>query len=160
MRPVQDSDFDTIFDIYMDETVNPFMWHDPMDKKDFRAVFDKMMFRDYFWIFQDDNGRDCAMACVILYKGRGAHIAEIQSLGIKKENQNKGMGKIIMRKIVSFLKERGMKRIQLFAEADNERGLYFYNNLGFQEEGRMKHYLKRGPSTYVDEVVFAMIIES
>jgi hypothetical protein len=31
------ADFDAMYDIYMDESVNPFMLHGPMDKESFRG---------------------------------------------------------------------------------------------------------------------------
>lgn len=156
MRPATPADFETIYAIYMDETVNPFMHYDPIDKEAFRSVFDGIMARDYVWLFQDDAGRDYGMASAVIEDGRCAHIAEIRTLGIKKDYQGRGLGKEMMGKIIAFLNDAGMERIQLFAESDNERGLKFYKSLGFTEEGRMKNYLKRGPGHYVDEVIFGL----
>ncbi len=156
MRAAEPSDFDLVYDVYMDETVNPFMWHDPMDKEKFQTIFNDMMGRNFFWIFQNQDGIDCGMASAVIYGGRGSHIAEIQSLGIKKENQNAGLGKIILTRIIDFLKNQKIERIQLFAESDNQRGIKFYTSLGFHEEGRMKKYLKRGHGHYADEIIYAM----
>lgn len=154
MRNANAADFDLVYDIYMDESVNPFMHYDPMEKTAFKDAFDDLMKRTYFWIFQNKNGEDCGMGSVVLGDGRTDHIATIQSLGIKKEFQGQGLGKKIMNDIMAFLKKKNIERIQLFAESDNEAGIHFYKSLGFKEEGRMEKFFKRGDDHYVDEIVF------
>lgn len=156
MRDVATTDFDLIYDIYMDESVNPFMHYEPMDKDAFLDVFDELMRRDYFWVFQDDNDDDCGMASVKLGTGRTAHIAEIGSLAVKKAEQGKGLGKIIIEQIIAFLKAIDIERIQLFAESDNVSALRFYDALGFEREGLMKNYFKRGDGRCVDEVIYGL----
>tara|TARA_B100001989_G_scaffold252366_1_gene234175 strand:- start:472 stop:966 length:495 start_codon:yes stop_codon:yes gene_type:complete len=156
MREATAADFDLVYDIYMDESVNPFMRYEPMDKDLFLEAFDDLMSRDYFWIFQNDKGQDCGMGSAVLYDGRLGHVAEIRSLGIKKEAQGKGLGRRVMGEIVSALMDKNIERIQLFAESDNENGLKFYDSLGFEREGVMKNYFQRGDGHYVDEIVFGL----
>lgn len=157
MKAVTPENFDTIYDIYMDETINPFMSYDPCPKEEFKTIFQELMARDLFWLFQHE-GKDCAMCGVILSKGRKKHSATIVSLGIKKEFQGLGIGKKIMHDVVQHLRNMGIWRIALTAEADNDRAISFYKKLGFEIEGRLSKYLKRdGSNEYIDEILMAKI---
>lgn len=159
MRQITPDDFDAVYDIYMDESVNPFMAHDPMPKSEFKKVFEGLIKRDHFWLF-DHEGRAVGMASVVRGVGRCAHVATILSLGVKKECQGMGFGKAIMRQMTDFLVKNGIKRVELGAEADNERGLAFYKKLGFQVDGVMPKYLKRrADNHYVDEVLFSIVYD-
>lgn len=156
MRAATSDDFDLVYDTYMDETVNPFMWNEPMDKAGFQSIFDDMMGRDYFWILKNSEGVDCGMVSAVAFEGRGSHIAEIQSFGIQKASQGQGLGKKTMEGVIAFLKGAGFKRLQLGAEADNPRAIALYKDLGFEEEGRQEKFLSRGGDRYVDEILMGM----
>ncbi|MBX2834051.1 MAG: GNAT family N-acetyltransferase [Micavibrio sp.] len=157
MRPASATDFDLAYDVYMDETVNPYMWHDPMEKNAFESIFEDMLARDFFWIIQDNNNDDCGIISAINFSGRGAHIAEIQSFGIKKECQGRGLGKSALNAAIETLRHNGINRIQLGVEADNPSAIGFYKQLGFIEEGRQTQFLHRGNGQYVDEILMAKI---
>lgn len=159
MRQITHKDFDKVYEIYMDKTVNPFMSYDVMNKTDFKKLFKELISRDHFWLFEYE-GNEVGMCSVELGKGRVAHSATILSLGIKEDYQGKGFGKIIIRKVIDFLRDKDIARIALGAEADNERGLAFYKKLGFKTEGILKNYLKRGDeSHYTDEVLLALVFD-
>lgn len=160
MRQITKDDFDTVYGIYMDETVNPFMVYDPMPKAEFRPIFEEeFLKRDYFWLFQHE-GEDAGMASVVIGPGRNSHAATILTLGIIPAHQAKGLGKKIMLEIIEFLRAKGIKRIDLAAEADNERGLAFYKKLGFQIDGIMPKYIKRrSDGHYVDEVLMSIVYD-
>ncbi|CAF4356850.1 unnamed protein product, partial [Rotaria sordida] len=72
-----------------------------------------------------------------------------------------GIGTKFIRELIHELrKDEQIKRIELFAEADNEIGLNFYKKVGFQVEGCLKRYMKRAQDDhFVDELVLAMIFD-
>ncbi len=50
--------------------------------------------------------------------------------------------------------------MELFAEADNVRGLAFYRKLGFVHEGTLREFYKRADQDhYVDECVMGLLLE-
>ena len=158
MRPINAQDFDIVYDIYMDETVNPFMYHEYTSKEAFKPVFEDLCNRSYAWIFQNSEGADCAIATATRHPGRCDHVADIQSVAIKQEFQGQGIGKMMVQQMIEQLKQDGCKKLQLFAEADNPRAIAFYKSFGFKEEGLMPGYVRRSHDKYVDEVVMGLII--
>jgi len=157
MRPVTPDDFDTDYDIYMDETVNPFMHYEQCSREDFKCIFQDLMKRDYFWLFQH-NGQDYGMCGVIVGKARTSHVAMLVTLGIKKDFQGRGLGKKIVKDVINFVKGQGFIRVELQAEADNDKAISFYEKMGFIIEGRQTKFLKRANDNhYVDEIMMAQV---
>lgn len=154
LRLAKAEDFDAMYDIYMDETVNPFMLHDPMSKEDFRAVFNGIMARNYSWVYED-SGHVVGMCSATIGGGRTSHVAMLLSLGIKKDIQNKGLGGKIVREAMAILQQQGVLRFEVGVESDNVRGIAFYKKLGFAIEGTFKNYVKRGPKHYIDALLMA-----
>ena len=65
-----------------------------------------------------------------------------------------------MNEIINFLKKENIRRIDLYAEADNPIAINFYKKTGFQLEGVLKKYFKReDENKYVDEYVMALILD-
>ncbi len=155
MRSSTAQDFDAVYDIYMDDSVNPYMHHEVMDKEKFKPVFNDIQARDYSWVCERD-GQVVGMCSAIKGDARTAHVARLSSLGIKKTQQGKGLGKEFVNDIINILKNDGISRIDLMAEADNEKALRFYKAIGFQVDGRMPKYFKRENSTeYIDEILMS-----
>ena len=62
--------------------------------------------------------------------------------------------------ITQIRQDKTIKRIELYAECDNEIALNFYKKLGFQIEGCLKKYFKREQNDdYIDELVLALIFD-
>ena len=159
MRAVTKDDFDMIYDIYMDDDVNPFMMHEKCTKKDFRPIFDEIYNRCYSWIYQVD-GEDVGMGSAVGDSGRASHVVKIRSIGLKKEYHGQGLGEKILMEIIDELVDEGFKRLFLHVEADNEKAISLYEKAGFEVEGVQKKYFKRAyEDHYVDDLVMAKIIE-
>ncbi len=154
MRPATDTDFDTAYEIYMDVTVNPFMSYEMLDKDGFKEVFTQLKARDYFWIFEHD-GTPYGMCTVTQGKARASEAAYLGSLGIKSTLQGKGLGRKMMQNVEEFLKKEGFKVVYFMVEADNDRGVRFYEALGFQKGGVVPGYFKRqNEDTRIDEFIY------
>ncbi len=158
MRPVTDNDFDAIYEIYTDKSVYPFMAFDINGKADFRPVFEMMKRRTHFWIFEDENG-PYGMCTILQDIGRSAHVAYLGALGIKSSMQGKGHGRRTLAKIEEFLIGAGYKTLFFFVEGDNQKGMAFYDALGYQRTGSIPQYLKRkNEDFYVDEIIYAKVL--
>ena len=53
------------------------------------------------------------------------HIGYISLIGIKKEYQNRGLGKELLQETLSFMKEKGMKECRLEVDKENLNALSF-----------------------------------
>ena len=157
MRPVTETDFDSIYAIYMDEQVNPYLRHEIMDKKSFQSVFEELVSRDAFWAYEHDGAVIGMCACTYGY-ARTAHVAELGTLGFLSSAHGTGHAKMFLEDILESLITKGFKRIDLWVEADNERAQKFYKKLGFQVDGIIPNYFKRANSeAYIDELVMSKL---
>jgi putative acetyltransferase len=157
LRPATQQDFDAIYAIYMDDSVNPFMLHDPMDKTAFQAVFDDIMNRDRVWVYE--SGHKILGMCSAIYgKGRTSHVAMLVTLAVCKDAQGQGVGRKLVKDVITELASDGKTRIELSAETDNVRGIAFYKAMDFVVEGTMKNYIKRAnDSGFTDEIMMALV---
>jgi putative acetyltransferase len=66
----------------------------------------------------------------------------------------------MVRDAIERLAAEGVKRIELYAEADNTGALRFYEKLGFECEGVLRKFYKRaGEADYVDDHLLALLID-
>ena len=66
----------------------------------------------------------------------------------------------MMQEIFDLLREKGIFRVELCVSVDNEKGIPFYEGMGFVEEGCMKNYFARaGSEGYVDEILMACFLD-
>ncbi|MCH2226136.1 MAG: GNAT family N-acetyltransferase [Candidatus Caenarcaniphilales bacterium] len=155
-QTLKDNDFDFVYEVYFDETVNPFLTYDQMSKSEFQEVFKDLKSRHHSFLLLVDSV-PCGFITVIANKGRSAHTAMIATYGIRKDFQGKGLGKKFLKKLIDDLKHEGFLRIQLTVEADNDRAIKLYQSLGFEVEGRMKNWFKRASENeYKDELMMAI----
>ena len=145
------SDLDELFDIYMDEKINPFLNFEIMKKEEFRKIFDELMNSGELFVYECDN--TIVATCIVLrQKRRANHVVSLGTLATNPKFQRQGIGTKFMRALINKVKADGIKRIDLCAEADNPIALNFYKKLGFQLEGILKKYFKRpNENQYIDE---------
>lgn len=78
------------------------------------------------------------------------HVGAI-GIAIRDGWREAGLGRILMERILEWMRSRGFQRAVLDVFATNARARRLYESLGFQVEGvRRKHFLIRGE--YVDEI--------
>ena len=66
---------------------------------------------------------------------------QLNNIGIKKEFRRRGLGTLIMNKIIMHPDDAGpRKKIYLEVSAQNKPAILFYRNNGFIEMGRRKNY--------------------
>ncbi|WP_298546484.1 GNAT family N-acetyltransferase [uncultured Aquimarina sp.] len=59
----------------------------------------------------------------------------IHSLVVKDNNENKGIGKIILEQIKNNAKNKGYKYLRLDADSENPKLCYYYEKQGFKKVG-------------------------
>ncbi len=158
-RETTSDDFDDVFEIYMGETVNPYVNFEPMSKKEFHSIFTGMIANGGFQVYELD-GEIIAVFVVSRFEYRLKHLAYIGAFGIKQQYQSKGYGKKMMQELIRDLSVDGVRRIELRVEADNERAIGFYKKLGFEMEGTHRKYMKREKDAdFIDTHLMGMLLE-
>jgi len=159
-RETTREDFNRVYEIYMDETVNPYVNFEIMSKEEFRPIFDKMIESGESQVYEL-NGEVIAALAVSRFQYRLKHLAYIGALGIKRQYQGKGFGIKIMQELIRDLRMDGVKRIELRVEADNKRALNFYGKLGFEEEGTHRKYMKRErDADFIDTHLMGLLLDN
>lgn len=67
--------------------------------------------------------------------GHDGHHGWAYYVAIDPVMRNRGFGKLIMDHVELWLKERGVSNLSVAVREDNERGLSFYENLGYTNLG-------------------------
>jgi RimJ/RimL family protein N-acetyltransferase len=159
-RQAHPFEFDEIYEIFMEPSVNRFMSFEIMSKEDFRTIFAELTTPPSTLMVFEEGGCLAGVCAVVRKQRRQAHVAYIGSLALKPKYQGKGLGLKCMQELIHDLKREGFKRIELIVEADNPRAIKFYERLGFQQEGRMRNFLKRKDEEhFVDDIYMAMIVQ-
>ncbi len=158
-REITKEDFEQVYEIYMDETVNPYVNFEIMSKEAFRPIFDEMIERGGLQAYELE-GEVISALVVSRFQHRLKHLAYIGAFGIKQPYQGRGIGLKIMQGVIRDLQREGVRRIELRVEADNQRAIYFYKKLGFEAEGTLRKYMKRkNDADYVDVHLMGLLLE-
>ncbi|CAF1304910.1 unnamed protein product [Rotaria sp. Silwood1] len=161
LRLGTDNDFDALYPIYMHPVVNPYFSFEIMSKEEFLPIFNELTASGTLYVYENSDGQVAATCIAQRAERRCAHVVSLTTLATNPNFHRQGIGTKFMQELINELrKDQQIKRIELFAEADNEIALNFYKKLGFQLEGCLKGYFKRAQDNhYVDELVLAMVFD-
>ncbi|CAF1218926.1 unnamed protein product [Adineta steineri] len=153
------NDFDELYSVYMHPTVNPYLNFEIMSKEEFLPIFNELTQSGILYIYENIDGQIAATCIVSRSVRRCAHNVCLSTLATNPICQHQGIGSKFVRELIDEIrKDQQIKRIELYAEVDNEIALNFYKKLGFQVEGCLKNYYKRATDDhFVNELVLAMI---
>ena len=158
-REIKKEDFDQVYEIYMDETVNPYVNFEIISKEAFHPIFDELLKGGGLQVYELE-GKVISALIVSRFQHRLKHLAYIGAFGIKRSHQGKGIGTKIMQELIRDLQADGVKRLELRVEADNKRAISFYRKLGFKKEGTLRNYMNRETdSNYVDVHIMGLLLE-
>jgi RimJ/RimL family protein N-acetyltransferase len=83
------------------------------------------------------------------------HVAFL-GMDIYKDYRNQGIGSEMMRQVIEWAKETGVKRIELEVFARNSPAIYLYEKFGFEVEGtRRRSVFKYGE--YLDTLIMGLL---
>lgn len=152
-------DIDSIYEIYMDEAVNPFLNVEFMSKSDFKQIFNQLLNQENLWICELD-GNVVGLYAITRRKRRVNHVACIDSIALKSDYIGRGLGTQLMQQIIDELQQEGIQRIELIVESDNKSAIKFYQKFGFEIEGTLRKYFKRAyQNHYVDDYIMALVFD-
>ncbi|HMT02272.1 MAG TPA: ribosomal protein S18-alanine N-acetyltransferase [Burkholderiales bacterium] len=81
--------------------------------------------------------------------------ADILQIWVKRDYQNQGYGKIILKHILNLLEKRLIKSVFLEVRENNKSAIIFYTKFGFQLIGTRKNYYKVG-NDYFDALLMRL----
>lgn len=113
--------------------------------------------KNQYWYVAEDNGKVIGLGILMNHGNlRKKHVGVI-TLMVNSDYQNKGVGSLLMDKLINLSESLNIIRLELCVFRDNYKAINLYKKFGFKEEGiKVKSALKNGE--YIDEVMMARII--
>lgn len=96
-------------------------------------------YRDTFLVVEKD--KDVIGFAIGIIQKKEGHILVI---AIRDDCKKKGIGTLLMEKLIDVYKKKGITRLKLEVRASNVAALSMYKNLGFKITNRLKHYYENG----------------
>ena len=158
LREAVRSNLEFVYDLYMDEIINPFIAYDPMPLPEFEPIFEQLLEETQLLLWEKE-GEPLGMVQIQRGTHRFTHSAHLGGIAIIPRRQNEGLGTELMKEVLDLLRAEKLVRVELCVSADNPRGIAFYKKLGFQIEGTMKQYFSRaGREGFFDEHIMATFL--
>ncbi|SQC08054.1 GNAT family acetyltransferase [Clostridium perfringens] len=112
--------------------------------------------KNQYWYVAEENGKVIVLGILMNHGNlRKKHVGVI-TLMVNSDYQNKGIGSLLMDKLINLSESLNIIRLELCVFRDNYKAINLYKKFGFKEEGiKIKSALKNGE--YVDEIIMARI---
>ena len=112
--------------------------------------------KNQYWYVAEENGKVIGVGILMNHGNlRKKHVGVI-TLMVNSDYQNKGIGSLLMDKLINLSESLNIIRLELCVFRDNYKAINLYKKFGFKEEGiKIKSALKNGE--YVDEIIMARI---
>jgi ribosomal protein S18 acetylase RimI-like enzyme len=94
-------------------------------------------------------GRDHGLIVATVLAGHDGHRGWVYYLAVDPDHRHNGYGRVMMDAAESWLRERGIEKLQLMVRPDNKGVKDFYQSLGYSEQERIiyaKWLDGRGPT--------------
>jgi ribosomal protein S18 acetylase RimI-like enzyme len=78
---------------------------------------------------------DCAPAASVLV-GHDGHRGWVYYVSVDPDHRNKGYGRAIMQAAEDWLRQRGIRKLQLMVRGDNAKVHAFYESIGYYDQQR------------------------
>ncbi|MDD5388377.1 MAG: GNAT family N-acetyltransferase [Gallionellaceae bacterium] len=85
------------------------------------------------WV-AEQSGRVIGMctAQVVISTAEGGPVAWVEDMVVSSDLRGRGIGRLLLDAVVAWATRRGLSRLQLLADRENEAALDFYQHLGWQ----------------------------
>ena len=114
------------------------------------------MGKNQYWYVAEEDGKVLGLGILMNHGNlRKKHVGVI-TLMVNSDYQNKGIGSLLMDKLINLSESLNIIRLELCVFRDNYKAINLYKKFGFKEEGiKIKSALKNGE--YADEIIMARI---
>jgi putative acetyltransferase len=151
-------DFESIYDLYMEESANPYLTYDPMSKDDFQKIYTGLLKTETLFVAEHE-GSIISTYRLISKADRQVHTVYLGSFTIQKDFQGKGFGKKILEDVKAYAANQGKVRIELTVDINNTGAIALYKKVGFETEGRIrKSYTLAATNEFYDEYLMAVLL--
>ena len=112
--------------------------------------------KNQYWYVVEEDGKVIGLGILMNHGNlRKKHVGVI-TLMVNSDYQNKGVGSLLMDKLINLSESINIIRLELCVFRDNYKAINLYKKFGFKEEGiKVKSALKNGE--YADEIMMARI---
>lgn len=112
--------------------------------------------KNQYWYVAEENGKVIGLGILMNHGNlRKKHVGVI-TLMVNSDYQNKGIGSLLMDKLINLSESLNIIRLELCVFRDNYKAINLYKKFGFKEEGiKVKSALKNGE--YIDEIMMVRI---
>ncbi|MDM0782987.1 GNAT family N-acetyltransferase [Clostridium perfringens] len=112
--------------------------------------------KNQYWYVAEENGKVIGLGILMNHGNlRKKHVGVI-TLMVNSDYQNKGIGSLLMDKLINLSESLNIIRLELCVFRDNYKAINLHKKFGFKEEGiKVKSALKNGE--YIDEIMMARI---
>ncbi len=157
-RLARDSDFGAIYELYMEQSANPFLTYDFMDQAEFRGIYQQLLSTDTVFVVEVHDAI-AATYRLIPKTYRQSHTFYLGSFTIKKDHQGKGWGTEVLNHIKAFSLEKKRTRIELTVDINNPAAIALYKKSGFLVEGQIRNSYRRSDTgEFYDEYLMSVIL--
>lgn len=137
-RPAVEEDLDQVASIEK-QCIRP-----PWSREAFRAELDKPSSR--FWVVTDNETDSKVMAYIVF--AMPAEQAHIQTFAVKPELKRQGIGKYLLRQVISFVMRKRGESIVLEVRKGNTAAVQLYQSMGFIVLHTMPKFYPDGEDAY------------
>jgi len=153
-----EKDFHAVYDLYMDENSNRYLTYDPMERKEFEAIYNELLQTNTLYVVEIGD-QIAATYRLIRKTNRESGTVYLGGFVVKDSFRGKGIGARVIEHIKETLGQNEIKRIELTVNIDNSAGIGFYKKHGFKVEGHIrKSYKLSSSANYYDEYLMAFIL--
>lgn len=148
-RRAKPDDFDVLYDLWMQDHINPFMSFELVSKEAFKPIFESMYQGSDIYVIED-NGQVVAVRRMVFGADDHAHTAEFASFGVHKDHLRKGYGELFYQFFIDKIRiERpDITRIEISQETDNDPAFRLAKKMGFNVEAIFPDWLPRKTGTH------------
>ncbi len=104
------------------------------------------------WVLRDESGALVGYFLLML----AVDEAHLLNISVRRDLHGRGVGRMLLDKVVSLAKENGMTSILLEVRPSNQRALAVYQRYGFEQIGRRKGYYPAAANTREDAIVMRL----
>jgi len=153
LRIARAEDEQVLLPIYTHGLVERFLTFDGVDAHRFSGIFRKLLEEGDFFVYEAE-GTVVGFCKATTLLGRSGHVVHLGPLAVSPEFHGCGYAAAMLREVLERLEGGGTQRFELLVEADNSRGIAFYQKLGFEREGVQRQAYKRAAvRDYVEEIM-------
>ena len=111
------------------------------------GFFTFLIRQDTLFLVAEEDEEILGYCGVVMVQDEG----DITNVSVKKDRQNHGIGKLLVRELIRKTEEMGVSRLFLEVRESNERAIHVYEKAGFVKNGLRKNY-------YEDPVEHAVLM--